>query len=1041
MIYDDYIEYTREYEGKYGERTLVLMEVGSFFEIYAVRNDAEQAGPDIYAIGDLLNLQVSRKNKSILENSRANPLMAGFPSHALAKHTQALLAAGWTVVLVRQVTPPPIPRREVTEVLSPGMQLQPSGAEGNYLMVAHWDTHGPRAELLAVGVACVDVSTGETFAYEVAASAGDPNLALDEMVRLYQTYQPRETVLLGTRLSEDQREQVETAMGVRYDGTRCVHRLWRTEVAPFAKLSYQNEVLRKAFPDCGMLTPIEALQLERLDNARVAFSYMIQFGYEHSEAVIRRLRPPAIHEPQGRCTLEYNSAVQLNVLAPPGSSDRPLLAWLNRCATAFGARRFRERLLQPVSDVARLRERYDRIEAMLDSGTFRSIHKTLREVMDLERMGRRMRLGTFSPMEWVGFHASLTAIREALAMPPGGEDSISHDVAALVGGYESDLSLDDCAKYLLQDIKGNVFCEGAQPSLDGLAREHGRAWGLLHALASRLEGLGAGDAACRVEHNDRDGYVLTTTKRRFQAIQQELRQLAGPLVLEAPDGTGECVEDAAALVAKPVSASSTSVRLTHPWIQAKSDAILRHTAQLQLAVTKAYRAFVATYAEAHAERLERVIQYVAELDVCATNALNAHDYRYTRPALRDAGPDEPACVTLRDMRHPILERILEHEMYVPNDIHLEAGSEGLLLFGVNASGKSSLMKAVGLNVLMAQAGMYVAAGHMELAPYTHIFTRIAGMDNLFKGWSTFTVEMMELRNILQRCDHKSLVLGDELCSGTEAISALAIVAAGIETLREAGASFIFATHLHDLCKLRRVREVPGVQMRHMHVEIDAHGRIRYDRKLRDGSGDALYGLEVCKGLGLPRAFLKVAHQVRCELQGVPEAFQSAQRSRYNGEVRMHECRLCGAAATETHHIVPQKAADAQGYIGHFHKDRGFNLVPLCEACHEEVHHGSLVIHGYERTDEGVVLRTERREPTADKVQHPETIKNKIRWAHDTWWVKRTARSGWRAQTGERAEAAVTAELATHFGGDLERAKATLHDPSMPWPTAPRTSRR
>ena len=1027
MIYDDYIDYARKYVEQYGEKTLVLMEVGSFFEIYAIDNEEEKSGADIYPVCDLLNLQVSRKNKAILENNRANPLMAGFPSHALAKHTQALLASQYTVVLVRQTTPPPNPKREVTEILSPAMQLQPQGGDGNYLMVVQFEPHADAfgKRLMSMGVVGVDVSTGATFAYELAATSKDPNLCIDELIRMYQTYSPKELVLLGESLSRQEIDMVETAMGIKYESNRSIHRLFHLSTKEYARILYQNEVLRRAYPTQSMLDPIDALHMERMDNARVAFVYMIQFGYEHNEAIIRQLHPPTILQYEEACMLEYNSAIQLNVLSSPGSSDKPLLSWLNRCATAFGARRFRERLLQPTRSVELLQMRYNEIDACINAGNYLDIHKHLRNVMDVERMVRKMNVGAFSPMDWPGYDASLRSMREACALH--GDVGTCGKLDACIEGYVS-LSLEECAKYLLQDIRGNVFRTGAYEELDALVREWRTHWDSLQSLVQYFSDVSDGDATCKLDQNERDGFSLVITKRRWQALQQHLLK---DEQISLPCGHIQV----AAFVAKPVSASSSSVRVRHPWIDVCSDKIALASGRIQNVVTATYKQFLSEYVATFAPLLTSVIDNIAELDIVITCARNAVEYKYVRPTVKE--DDNTAFLRIKGMRHPILERIMDRSDYVPNDIDVGVeGMTGLLLFGINASGKSSLMKAVGLNILMAQAGMFVAGDSIEFSPYSHIFTRISNADNLYKGWSTFTVEMLELKNILHRCDSRSLVLGDELCAGTESVSALAIVTSGIEMLRAKKTSFIFATHLHDLSSLQRVQQMEDICMKHMHVEIDATGKILYDRKLRNGSGNAMYGLEVCKGLGLPSSFLKVAHEVRCEVQGIPVEFQSSEKTRYNGNVMRHECQVCGKMATETHHILPQKSADAQGFIGHMHKNKACNLVNLCEECHQATHHGGLLIHGYVSTSHGRELRFEVRDERQQKHEsHGSPIPSRalfetVRYAHGVWWVK--PRKVWRVATEFDVRKRVE-KCGYNVTQDLSQLEQDLHDPSMPLP--------
>ena len=151
------------------------------------------------------------------------------------------------------------------------------------------------------------------------------------------------------------------------------------------------------------------------------------------------------------------------------------------------------------------------------------------------------------------------------------------------------------------------------------------------------------------------------------------------------------------------------------------------------------------------------------------------------------------------MRHPIIERLPFSPEYVTNDITLGKDSkDGILLFGTNACGKSTLMKSLGVSIILAQAGLFVPCTSFTFNPYKTIYTRIWGNDNIFKGLSTFAVEMSELRTILKQSNQNSLILGDELCSGTESTSALSIFAAGLERLHEIGSSFIFATHFHEI---------------------------------------------------------------------------------------------------------------------------------------------------------------------------------------------------------------------------------------------------
>ena len=176
-------------------------------------------------------------------------------------------------------------------------------------------------------------------------------------------------------------------------------------------------------------------------------------------------------------------------------------------------------------------------------------------------------------------------------------------------------------------------------------------------------------------------------------------------------------------------------------------------------------------------------------------------------------------------------------------VHIQNGANGILLFGTNAVGKTSFIKSLGISVIMAQAGLYVPVSQMKYYPYEYIFTRILGNDNIFKGLSTFAVEMSELRVILNKANKNSLILGDELCSGTENESAMSIFVSSLEKLYQKNTSFIFATHFHEIVDYDEIKNMDKLHCKHMRVKYNKEmKRLEYDRKLCDGSGEPIYGL-------------------------------------------------------------------------------------------------------------------------------------------------------------------------------------------------------
>jgi DNA mismatch repair protein MutS len=348
--------------------------------------------------------------------------------------------------------------------------------------------------------------------------------------------------------------------------------------------------------------------------------------------------------------------------------------------------------------------------------------------------------------------------------------------------------------------------------------------------------------------------------------------------------------------------------------------------------------------------LQRVSEVLKRVDVLQCKVWLASEYCYCRPEISSA---TDSYLRAEALRHPLVERLHKQEVYVANDVELgtsEDTKQGILLYGTNAVGKTSFIKSVGLAVLMAQAGMFVAASSFQFRPYRAIYSRILGNDDLFRGMSTFVVEMSELRTLLVEAGPDVLVLGDEVCSGTETESALSIMMATVRLLVSKGTHFLFATHFHELSHWSEMREMSrNVAMKHLEVLYDAaQDRLVYDRRLKEGPGPAIYGLEVAKSLYMPAKMLEDAFRLRERYFPHVRTLLSMEPSRYNrGKIRQPLCEDCGeGVGEEVHHVVPQKDANMQGTLWSplsrtpFHKNHVANLRTLCSRCHEAIHHAN-----------------------------------------------------------------------------------------------------
>ena len=345
----------------------------------------------------------------------------------------------------------------------------------------------------------------------------------------------------------------------------------------------------------------------------------------------------------------------------------------------------------------------------------------------------------------------------------------------------------------------------------------------------------------------------------------------------------------------------------------------------------------------------RDMQYwISHIDCTQCISRVSKEKGFVCPKITPSLEDEGSSIDIKQIRHPLVENSATRVSYVKHNISLNNNTKGWLVYGINASGKSTLMKAVGICVLLAQAGCFVPCQEMTLNPFRSIYTRILNQDNLSAGLSSFAVEMTQLREIDNKADKYTLVLGDELCSGTESTSAESLVASGVETLSERNSKFIFATHLHHLPEIIDVKSL-NVEVWHIHVERDLiTNKLIYDRTLKPGKGSALYGLEVAKAMDLSDEFINKAIKYRNLILGNNNGSVSS----WNREIIKRECEICGkriSSKLEVHHIQERSTAVNNILPDGTHMNNKQNLIVICDECHNSTHNKNITIGGLKIT--------------------------------------------------------------------------------------------
>ena len=411
-----YFDLCEKYEKIY-EKCVVLMEVGSFFEAYGIDNDIEKIG-HAKLIGEILNIAVTRRSKAIAVNNRKNPLMAGITSIALEKYVKVLIENGYTVVLVEQVTPPPHPKREVTQILSPGTYLNNSMVDQNNIISIYIEqVNCKQVPSYCIGLSLIDLTTGKNSIQEVYDKKEDKNYALDEAIRYILANTPNE-IIINTKDVDMNKEQLISRLHLYTN--KLIHIRINSINPEYYKISYQQKFLKTVFDYDSLLNPIEHFNLERMNYARISYLLLLNYAYQHNENILRNIEYPIITEDDKYLHLDTTTINQLNVVNPKDNFYRTnkrygsLFEVINHTSNVMGRRLLKYRLLNPIIDVNILNTRYDLITEMMLDNKYTEYEKYLKIVNDLERLHRKISLGLLHPYEIDGLLDSYEIIKDLI---------------------------------------------------------------------------------------------------------------------------------------------------------------------------------------------------------------------------------------------------------------------------------------------------------------------------------------------------------------------------------------------------------------------------------------------------------------------------------------------------------------------------------------------------------------------------------------------------------------------------------------------------
>ncbi|WP_027417859.1 DNA mismatch repair protein MutS [Aneurinibacillus terranovensis] len=742
--------------------------------------------------------------------------MCGVPHHSVDAYIAQLIEKGYKVAICEQVEDPKqakgVVKREVTRIITPGTVMEGkflTDKENNYLVAVYHERN-------SFALAACDISTGEFYVTEMNGISS----LLDEIVQ----YHPSEVIELqpesGSFVSESLAPYsiVVTSRGVpRIDAV----------VSPDMQLGdLFSEVSGAKTCTWTMLTAAVGL---------------ITYLKETQKRTLGHLHRVELYESASYMVLDQFTRRNLELVETiRDKSKKGSLLWLlDQTATAMGARQLRRWIDKPLLNKQDIERRQEAVQALIDNWLAREeIRTRLKDVYDLERLAGRIAYGTASARDLIQLKSSLLAV-------PALQNILREMQGAATALQELEAKLDACPDIVemiesgivddppLVMKDGGLIKEGYNAYLDQLrmASREGKQW---IASLEKREREATGIRSLKVGYNKVFGYYIEVTKSNLTAL---------------PEGRYERKQTLA-----------NAERYITPELKEKEALILEAD---EKRIELEYQLFVEIREKiaGQVKRVQDIAMQVATLDVLQSLATIAQERSYVKPQIATSGS-----LIIADGRHPVVESVLQHESFVPNDTHLSSETQQMMLItGPNMAGKSTYMRQVALIIIMAQLGSFVPAQSAHVTPVDRIFTRIGAADDLVGGQSTFMVEMKEIEITLRNANARSLVIIDELGRGTSTSEGMSIAQAVIEYLHhDIGCKTLVSTHYHELSHLEA--SLPRLKNFHMAVN-ESDDTVIFLRKLIEGPADKSYGIYCAQIAGLPSSVIERANRLLDEYEG------------------------------------------------------------------------------------------------------------------------------------------------------------------------------
>nr|YP_626512.1 DNA mismatch repair protein mutS [Briareum asbestinum]ABF69703.1 DNA mismatch repair protein mutS [Briareum asbestinum] len=994
-----YFNLMEENYSKYGLSVIQLIQIGKFYELWhepdvpSIQQAYSQADllvePSIRSrpLRRLTNIEqvASLLDMRIISPGKRSLLQMGFPIYSLTTHLSTLLNKGWTVVVIDElVTGKSGPKqRAVSQVYSPSCNLSQNledCSELSYVISIYIPIDRKSGDIKdnLLGITLFSAMNGHSIMFPVYW------VDRDKVARLLISYRIKEVIvwadsqevrgagadsrilnkiyglLIGWNLFPSEPNAKIEVMGETLTGITT----GLSDLSCYLSYRYENdnkewlllhiyldineEWFNKNYQEYTLSKIFQSIWTEDVNQVNlISLLGILQFIKDRNPNFIKNLQLPECYDSVVsplNLILCNRAEYQLDLLPKRGKLGG-LLNLVDYCFTAMGKRLLKFRLLNPVTDYSELNLRYEEISTfkqLLDKQIFDN--SELKQIKDLSSLHRQWAIcassDTTLPPKKLNqiYHSYLSAnklIGSLLRYAPQLPLSVGPQLENCRVQLESLIEEID-RFFQVDNLLGN-FKDILQPTdnLTNLFAQQQTLKAQLTEWAEQTSNIVFQDTiSIKVEYFSKEGYAFSILSKKLAKLEHYFTTAVTTsntsIIILGKRGNHHIITNTTLL--------KVSVELS--LLEEQIDIYVKQTYNREL------KRLYFNYSELFLP-LENMI---SRLDVALSGAIVSIKFNYTRPdIIRTNSTDQSpkGLIEATNLRHPLIEQLNTQEECVAHDISLE--DKGMLIFSVNGAGKSTLLRAIGVNVILAQAGMYVAADSFKLRPYHYLITRILGGDDLHKGQGTFEVEMRDLSTILKLANYNSLILGDEICHGTEVSSGVAILAATIERLTAAQTSFVLSTHLHQVCSLLAA----PVRCYHLSVIQRKDLGLIYERKLKPGPGPPQYGIEVMGHIINDREFYSSALKYRKLINWKSSSLQPRSESKsnsltvfrpskYNTQVFIDSCEICGAPAEAIHHIKPKRLCSRN-------LNRRSNLVPVCSSCHLDIHRNKISILGWKRT--------------------------------------------------------------------------------------------